>query len=242
MSVKNLIKSITPEFLLKFYYDYKNKRKIYYGHHELDKKLKKYLNYEKGFFVELGANDGIKQSNTFYFEKNLSWRGILIEPIKIKYLKCLKFRSPKNYFYNNACVGFNFKNRQIKIIYSDLMSSIDDKNIINKVNSKKHTQEGEKYLLKNEKIEEFLVDTKTLNDIFNEVQAPKLIDFLSLDVEGSELEVLNGIDFTIYNFKFILVESRDDDEMIKYLRNKNYIFLEKISKRDLIFKYEYYRR
>ena len=45
MSVKNLIKSITPEFLLKFYYDYKNKRKIYYGHHELDKKLKKYLNY-----------------------------------------------------------------------------------------------------------------------------------------------------------------------------------------------------
>ena len=171
----------------------------------------------------------------------MSWH-ILIEPIKIKYLKCLKFRSPKNYFYNNAWVGFNFKNRQIKIIYSDLMSSIDDKNIINKVNSKKHTQEGEKYLLKNEKIEEFLVDTKTLNDIFNEVQAPKLIDFLSLDVEGSELEVLNGIDFKIYNFKFILVESRDDDEMIKYLRNKNYIFLEKISKRDLIFKYEYYRR
>ena len=50
-----------------------------------------------------------------------------------------------------------------------------------------------------------------------EVEAPKLIDFLSLDVEGSELEVLNGIDFTVYNFKFILVESRDDDEMIKYL-------------------------
>ena len=67
------------------------------------------------------------------------------------------------------------------------------------------------------KIEEFWVNTKTLNDIFNEVQAPKLIDFLSLDVEGSELEVLNGIDFTIYNFKFILVESRDDDEIIKYL-------------------------
>ena len=47
------------------------------------------------------------------------------------------------------------------------MSSIDDKNIINKVNSKKHTQEGRKYLLSNEKIEEFLVNTKTLNDIFN---------------------------------------------------------------------------
>ena len=98
MSVKNLIKSITPEFLLKFYYDFKNKRKTYYGHHELDKKLKKYLNYEKGFFVELGANDGIKQSNTFYFEKNLNWRGILVEPIKIKYLKCLNLDHQKIIF------------------------------------------------------------------------------------------------------------------------------------------------
>ena len=237
MSVKNLIKSIIPNFLLESYYDFKNKRKTYYGHHELDKKLKKYLNYEKGFFVELGANDGIKQSNTFYFEKNLNWRGILVEPIKIKYLKCLKHRSSKNYFYNNACVGFNFKNERIKMIYSDLMSSIDDKNIITKVNSKEHALEGRKYLLQNEKIEEFWVNTKTLNDIFIEVNSPKLIDFLSLDVEGSEMEVLNGIDFTVYNFKFILVESRDDDEIIKYLHNKNYGFLEKISKRDLIFKY-----
>ena len=239
MSVKNLIKSITPKFLLEFYYDFKNKRKTYYGHHELDKKLKKYLNYEKGFFVELGANDGIKQSNTFYFEKNLGWNGILIEPIKTKYLKCLKYRSPKNYFYNNACVGINFKRDKIKMIYSDLMSSIDDKEIINKIDAKKHAKDGEKYLLKNEKIEEFWVSTRTLNDILQEVNTPKLIDFLSLDVEGSELEVLNGIDFRVYNFKFILVESRDDDEIIKYLSNKNYNFLEKISKRDLIFKYKY---
>ena len=239
MSVKNLIKSITPKFLLEFYYDFKNKRKTYYGHHELDKKLKKYLNYEKGFFVELGANDGIKQSNTFYFEKNLGWNGVLIEPIKTKYLKCLKYRSPKNYFYNNACVGINFKRDKIKMIYSDLMSSIDDKEIINKIDAKKHAKDGEKYLLKNEKIEEFWVSTKTLNDILQEVNTPKLIDFLSLDVEGSELEVLNGIDFKIYNFKFILVESRNDDEIVKYLSNKNYNFLEKISKRDLIFKYNY---
>ena len=67
MSVKNLIKLLIPKFLLEFYYDFKNKKKTYYGHHDLDKKLKKYLNYERGFFVELGANDGVKQSNTFYF-------------------------------------------------------------------------------------------------------------------------------------------------------------------------------
>jgi FkbM family methyltransferase len=237
MSVKNLIKSIAPKFLLEFYYDFKNRRKTYYGHHELDKKLKKYLNYKNGFFVELGANDGIKQSNTYYFEKNFNWNGLLIEPIKNKFLKCIKFRSNNNFFYNNACVGFNFKNKKIKMIYSDLMSSINDETINNKVDAKKHALEGEKYLLKNEKIEEVWVNTKTLNEILDEINSPKIIDFLSLDVEGSELEVLNGVNFSIYNFKFILIESRNDDEIINYLNNKNYTFLEKISKRDLFFKY-----
>ena len=238
MSVKSFVKSITPIFLLEIYYDFKNRRKTYYGHHELDKKLKKYLNYKNGFFVELGANDGVKQSNTFYFEKNLNWKGILIEPIKKKYLKCLKYRSNNNYFYNNACVSFNYKHSKIKMIYSDLMSSINDDEINNKVAAKKHAQDGKKYLLKNENIEEVWVDTKTLNNIFEEINAPKLMDFLSLDVEGSELEVLNGINFLTYNFKFILIESRDDEEIKKYLISKKYNFLEKISKRDLLFKYK----
>ena len=43
--------------------------------------LLKYLNYENGFFIEAGANDGVVQSNTFYFEKELNWTGLLIEPI-----------------------------------------------------------------------------------------------------------------------------------------------------------------
>ena len=238
MSVKNFIKSIIPKFLLEIYYDFKIKRKTYYGHHELDKKLKKYLNYKNGFFVELGANDGIRQSNTFYFEKNLNWNGVLIEPIKKKYLKCLRYRSNKNYFYNNACVSFNYKHDKIKMFYSDLMSSISDQEINNKVDAKKHAYEGKQYLLKDEDIEEVLVNVKTLNSIFEEINAPKLMDFLSLDVEGAELEVLNGINLLTYNFKFILIESRDDDEIKKYLINKNYIFLEKISKRDLLFKFK----
>ena len=240
MSVKNFIKSIIPKFLLEIYYDFKIKRKTYYGHHELDKKLKKYLNYKNGFFVELGANDGIRQSNTFYFEKNLNWNGVLIEPIKKKYLKCLRYRSNKNYFYNNACVSFNYKHDKIKMFYSDLMSSISDQEINNKVDAKKHAYEGKQYLLKDEDIEEVLVNVKTLNSIFEEINAPKLMDFLSLDVEGAELEVLNGINLLTYNFKFILIESRDDDEIKKYLTNKSYIFLEKISKRDLLFKFKDY--
>ena len=79
------------------------------------------------------------------------------------------------------------------MFYSDLMSSISDEEIDNKVDAKKHAYEGKQYLLKNEDIEEVWVNTITLNSIFEEINAPKLMDFLSLDVEGAELEVLNGI-------------------------------------------------
>ena len=40
----------------------------------------KYINYKKGFYIECGANDGVNQSNTWYFEKT-KWKGILIEPV-----------------------------------------------------------------------------------------------------------------------------------------------------------------
>ena len=238
MFFKKLIKLITPDFLLQIYYDYKNKNKTFYGHHSLDQKLCEFLNYKDGFFIELGANDGIRQSNTFYFEKNLNWNGILIEPIKTKFFKCIKNRSKKNFFYNKACVGFNFKDDKIKMIYSDLMTTVNDNRITNKVDSLKHALDGKQYLQENEKIKEFYVETTTLSQIIKDVKAPLMIDFLSLDVEGSEIEVLNGIDFLNHNFKYILIESRDDNQIINYLENKNYYFIKKISKRDLIFKYK----
>ena len=238
MFFKKLIKSITPDFLLQIYYDYKNKNKTFFGHHNLDQKLCEFLKYKDGFFVELGANDGVRQSNTFYFEKNLNWRGILVEPIKSKFIKCKKNRSKKNFFYNKACVGFNFKKDKVKMIYSDLMTTINDDRIINVVDSSKHALEGEQYLQDNEKVKEFFVETTTLNQIFKDVKAPIMMDFLSLDVEGSEIEVLNGINFMNYNFKYIMVESRNDNRIIDYLENKNYYFIKKISKRDLIFKYK----
>ena len=47
----------------------------------LDRKLLKYLNFKYGFYIECGANDGIIQSNSWYFDKYKNWKGILIEPI-----------------------------------------------------------------------------------------------------------------------------------------------------------------
>ena len=60
--------------------------------HDIDSKLEKYLNFKEGIFVEAGANDGYKQSNTYFLEKYKNWNGVLIEPIPELYQKCLTER------------------------------------------------------------------------------------------------------------------------------------------------------
>ena len=47
---------------------------------DLDKKMLKYINFRNGFFIEMGANDGVNQSNSFYYDKSLGWNGVLVEP------------------------------------------------------------------------------------------------------------------------------------------------------------------
>jgi len=108
-----IIKKIFQKIIkLKRYYKLDNidkKLKKYYALDDIDKKLEKYLNYNNGFFIEVGANDGINQSNTYYLEKERNWRGILIEPAPNNYISCKKNRSNLNRFYFNACVSFEYK-------------------------------------------------------------------------------------------------------------------------------------
>ena len=59
---------------------FNNKFRKFFGLHEIDKLMLEFINYDNGFFIEVGANDGINQSNTLHFERFKRWKGILIEP------------------------------------------------------------------------------------------------------------------------------------------------------------------
>ena len=76
-----------------------------------------------------------------------------------------------------------------------------------------------------------------MNDLIIKSNAPNKIDFLSLDVEGAEIEVLNGIDYNNYIFKYMLIESRNFETINNFLKIKNYKFLEKLSDHDYLFDY-----
>ncbi len=204
----------------------------FFGLNNLDEKILKYLDYDNGFYIELGANDGISQSNTLHFEKYKNWKGILIEPIKQKYDQCVKIRSKNNYFFNCACVSDEFKGNKIKLIYSNLRTMVDDEK--NLIDPNTHiSKEDVKIYEKNYEIE---CETRTLNSILDEVNAPKLIDFFSLDTEGYEIEILKGINFAEYKFRFILIETPNINFVKKYLNSKKYELVDKLTFHDYLFK------
>lgn len=196
------------------------KFKTFNGYHNLDKKMLKYINYENGFYIECGANDGVNQSNTWYFEKKLNWQGLLIEPIYEVFAELKKNRSNKNFFYNKALRSFNYKKKNVELNFNSRDTLITSSKLNN---------------IENRKIK---VKSKNLNSILNQIKAPKVIDFFSLDVEGDEFEVLNGINFNKYNFKYFLIECNQLKKLKKFLKKHNYKFIKKMSPgNDYLFKF-----
>lgn len=221
------------DFLIYIFY-YRFYRRSYCAQNGLDRKLKKYLNYDGGFFVELGANDGFTGSNTFYFDRKKKWSGVLVEPVMTEFLSCVYFRSkPGNHIFCNACVPFGFPEKYVDLNFFRLMSfsgnlatDIDEEF----VSRAKKCQYGDLEI-------KFGAPAVTLSSILDKSNAPDVIDLLSLDVEGAEFPVLEGIDFNKYTFKYLLVECRSIDRVDRFLKDRGYVFIEKMSHHDYLYAY-----
>ena len=204
----------------------------YFALNSIDIEIEKILNYDNGFFIEIGANNGINQSNTLYFEKFKGWRGLLIEPHPGLFFQLQKNRSHKSACINAACSSFSYKNESIKMMYSDLMTTpLEAFNIL--PNPTEHALLGSKFL--NDQPSEFTAKSMTMQQILEEFKAPKRIDLFSLDVEGSEFEVLSGIDHEMFRFSLICVETSAITRMTAYLAELNYELIKQITHHDLFF-------
>lgn len=200
----------------------------------IDATLGRYLISRDGYYVELGANDGLRQSNTLRLERNLGWRGLLIEPIPHRFFELRRNRARENHFECVACVPFDFKDRWVEIAYADLMTvSTGLTNDLPSVDA--HLELAQQFLAAGENSVTFGSRASTLQSVMDSCSAPKEIDFLSLDVEGAELAVLRGIDFDETSFRYILVESRAIEEIATFLEPKGYRMLEQVTHHDFLF-------
>ena len=168
--------------------------------------LKFYNNKKDGFFIEIGASDGIELSNTYLLEKKYNWKGICVEPIPRRFNLLCKNR-PNSLCYDYAV--YNKSNTQVVFDIAnnyDLLSGISS-------NIDCHTRAV------NSNKTQIIKNTISLNDLLELSNAPLFIDYLSLDTEGSELEILKSVDLQKYTFGLIDVERNYVEPRRTQIRN-----------------------
>lgn len=210
------------------------RRRQWFGLQEIDERIAAHIKNRDGYYVELGAHDGVFASNTMHFELHRGWKGLLIEPAEENFRMLRKNRrKSRNAFANCACVSFDFPEEEIEMIYAHawtiapgISSSIEDHSA--------HAASADSYLRRGEMSRTFTAKAVTLTKLLQEAGAPRRIDLLSLDVEGAELEVLRGIDFTQFRFDWIILESRDPEPIFDLLSINRYELVEVIGGHDFL--------
>jgi FkbM family methyltransferase len=142
-----------------------------------DKWVCEFFKFKKeGYFLDVGAYDGVDLSNTYVLEKDLNWKGICCEANSFVFKKLI---------FNRSC-------ECLQVAVSDY--------------------DGTGYFVNNEMYSYLTshgnvpVTVKTMKTILKESNAPKVIDYFSLDVEGSEPQVLKEFPFDEYEMILITVE------------------------------------
>jgi FkbM family methyltransferase len=167
---------------------------------------------QTGFFVEFGAANGFDLSNTFLLEHQFSWKGILAEPSKFWHSQL--YLNRPNSLIETKCVWSHSGE------FIDFMETNDPELSTIEIYSLSNTT-----ISKSQKVRSYSVETISLLDLLRKYQAPKHIDYLSLDTEGSEFEILKSFNFDEFSFGVITVEHNYKpirEEIFKLLTQNGY--------------------
>lgn len=161
-----------------------------------------------GFYVDVGAHHPSRFSNTkIFYDKG--WSGINIEPCNIDRFAKKRPRD-KNI---QAAIGQVRERKTFYIFDDEALNTFDSENI------ERYKKSGYKLV---EQVEMQLIPLKEII----EENSVKKIDFMSVDVEGLEMEVLNSFDWNSLKPDVLLIEIHDKLENL--LDNKIYLFLTKL--------------
>ena len=218
-----MIKKIIKRLFVKLLYSKNNNLQIVRYVHPILKSYSQYNediivdsllnNKEQGFYVDIGANDPVRNNNTKRFSLR-GWYGLNVEPQTDMYQKIVEDR-PEDINLNIG-IGNDINEKDLFIlIYNNSTTGLSTFNKKDAKNSLKK---------KNVKLKKTIkVKFETLNNIFNKYLKNHIIDFRSLDVEGYELNVLQSNDWTRFRPTILLIEiNRNYKILVQYLKKNKY--------------------
>ena len=151
-------------------------------------------NLYKGFFIEFGALNGVDASNSYLLER-LGWDGIIAEPHP-DYSKRLH-----NVRNCHVCTDAVFNESGLKLSFRAVNKFPALSTLSNSLQN-----DNEVSIERRGNYREITVDTISLTDLLKKYNAPRVVDYISIDTEGSEYEILKEFDFSIYQFNSLCVE------------------------------------
>jgi FkbM family methyltransferase len=210
VKIYGVSKSLKYGFDKVFTASYKKFLKNSYSQDGEDLIIDELLNYKKkGTYIDVGANDVEKFSNTKRFYDK-GWRGINIEPDYNNYIKFVEKR-PEDI---NLNLGIGTKKGSLKfyLFDTDTLSTFSSDSV------EKYKTLGFKV------IEEKLIELVSLEEVISKYLGNEPIDFISIDTEGYDLEVLKSNNWEKYRPKLICVENFEEDEVEvkEFLEDKMY--------------------
>ena len=189
-----------------------------------------FKNQRSGFFVEIGAFDGIEGSNCYHFEKYMNWHGIAIEASPLQFEKLKKNRNCK---LRNVAIGS--ENNQVE--FYEVAEGFTQMSGINNLNFQNSFERIKKN--SNSKINKIHIECKTFENL---VPNDHIIDLVSIDIEGNEFDVLKSIDFDKYKIKVIILENNVPNELsyLKFFLDKNFSYFDRVGMDEIYYNQKYF--
>jgi FkbM family methyltransferase len=172
---------------------------------------------KEGFFMDIGAHNGVYLSNTYAFEQ-LGWKGVCIEPQPDIFLELQKNR--KCDLYNAALSSISGEN----VSFLKVKGSEAWHDMLSGLEAEMPKAEKKNIISKNLQIERINVKTMTFNEVMSNYPDRDYIDFLSIDAEGVEMVILKTIDFHKYRFGLLTIENNEpeNNNLVDFMATNGY--------------------
>lgn len=177
--------------------------------HRIELYIEKYMPPWKrtapGFFLEIGCWDGSLISQTLWLEKQKGWHGVCVDPFPRNFEDRSCIVVPKAISQYGLPRDFVKVSRDRRPSHGDVsyFSGFKDRIGVHWDLIKSHCD-----------YEIIQIETITMQDLYRDYQIPDYVDFLSIDVEGAEMEILQGIDWDHRSFGMIVFEHNEDSDVM----------------------------